>query len=134
MATKLYAHAFSQATPPGLEKIERLWLDWTAAAEVAATTEIHLGVIPANRHVAGGLLGITAGGAAATGTVGDGTTADLFGSLTDMTLATVQFIGVTPPTGLGNVDTVDRDLIVTTADAALQSGTTIHGYLDFSMD
>lgn len=112
------------------EKIDRRWIYFKAPAELAVATTVDLADIPANKRVVGGLLSIGAGGAAATGTLGDGTTADLFGSLTDMTLATVQVFGNTPATGLGNVSSAARTLVLTTAAQAIQINTTIHGYVD----
>lgn len=86
MATTYYSTWLSRSARAP-QTVEQIPIDFVVTTELAAGDLVHLAKIPANKRVVGGYLEIAAGGHAATGTLGDGTTADLFGSLTSMELA-----------------------------------------------
>lgn len=107
----------------------------------AAASIIVLALIPAAHVVTNGLWFNSAAGAAATGKIQDYLTTDVsgtglgtdskWGTLTDMTNATLQRFPTAAAAGYGIAATVDKYLAVLTAAQTIQAGATISGFVDY---
>lgn len=138
-----------------LEPVYRERISAEVLTELAADDVFYITTIPHGLRLVGGSLTISAVGAAATASIGDYTyekdlvegvwdgtctwtvgTADKFGSLTDLTLATTQTFGNTAAKGQGTqgIYTTGKETRIglKIADASVPAGVTITGYIDWS--
>ena len=118
--------------------VERRWFNIVVpTGGYTAGSILVLAKIHAGKRITGGQWTNTAGGAAATGKIQnykvDASTLitdSKYGTLTDMTGATLQTFANTNAKGQGYISTDDEFLAVLTAAQTIQAGAILAGYVD----
>jgi len=137
--TQQRAGALSPSTDCG-PVVRQYFYYLVPAATLAAADLLMWGFIPKGARFFGGKVEIAAGGAAATANIGSYTyaatpvviTAAKFGTLTDMTLITIEkAFGETVAKSFGVLQATDMYIGIVTAAQAVQAAATFTGYYDY---